>query len=650
MRNVVQFVACVLLLMPLTQELSAQEKIWQSDPDYFESFPSEQLDEWTDLLWSLKSAKLLWPENIMALKALPWVDFSWIESSLLNQDKAKIPTLLLSAYADEATRATIEWVYGYNAKRSKSSVVKAIRKYDRPNIQFISSARSELNDQADAQAINPDYLQRLSISTPNTEIHVIATQASFHEYHRWSNPKLWGGYLKTKRGYKGYDIDFIAGRIRAKFGTGLIGQSVPFLMLASTGTFLKPSSTFSGSLNRSPQQSILGAGFSISSDKIQFTVLSGFQNMSTSSNNSEEGSVNSEPIYATIRRSNEWTNRELTPTTEIATHLFHAKYRPSNWATISIQSQYSQFKRLQFNGEKLKPRIDTEMGIRLLPKRGMEISSHLAHYAGKTQALFSSVGENEIIRLTYLFGFWQQSPTDPFRRTPLLIGTTGNQRLMLIKGQLFRNKRNSLSFLLAFIDKDSPFEVAKSTKRWQAEIRLPWRTSKNIKQLLTTRFYRQLDLAFDNNRTYKDRIQLNWMVEAKMNGSIYFQLRTGLNTSTENSALFKPSLFISNHIKWQGERLILGFRMNEMMISEQNAMQRLDAWSMGNQFRDVIVRNHNSTAYQLYSSFDLYKRFRLIINYTRQINHSTKTVQSLSNQDVFVMAKEWLNLELRINL
>lgn len=138
-------IAVVVVLFP-NYLLHGQEKIWQTDPDYFESFPEEQLEEWTDLLWSLKSANLVWPEKVNALKAFPWVDYTWIESSLLTQSNIIISELLLSVYADEPTKATIEWLYDIKAHKRlkftnlnliglKISMLLALREVNFPSLK-----------------------------------------------------------------------------------------------------------------------------------------------------------------------------------------------------------------------------------------------------------------------------------------------------------------------------------------------------------------------------------------------------------------------------------------------------------------------------------------------------------------------------------
>lgn len=636
----------LLFVMPtlLAASLSAQEAIWQSDPDYFESFSSDQLEEWTDLLLSLKSAKLNWPANVEALKAFPWIDYVWIETTLLPSTYEQLPFLLTSVYANEATKETIHWIYSIgpiSKQKSKKLGVSFWKKS--PDLLFISSSRSELNAVTSTTFVQPDFQQRISFSSQNFEAHIISTQAGFHEYSRWKNPSLLGGYIRFSNKTHVTDKSLIFGRVRAKFGTGLIGQSVPFLMLTATGSFLKPSSTFTGSLNRSSQQSILGGGLTIKKKNIHLSLISGLQNVSLKN-------AGDTYEYAIISRTSEWSNTVLSPSKNIPTHLVHLNYQPSQYLSISLQSQYVHFKKLQYNDAVLKPRVDYELGITTVTDKNTSVSAHFAQYASRSQFLINTVKETAYFRLSYYVGFWEQPANDPFRRVPILIGSTGKQKLYMLKGQFLKRQRNGPSFLVAFIDKSNAFEMATSTKRWLTEIRFPWKNSQNLKQLFNFRFQKQVDTEFDGQRVLVDRLQLSWMLDTKMTKDVFFQFRAGMNTSTDPIRFTKPSLFLSNHFKWTIELFDIGFRINEMIVSEQNAMQRLDAWSMGNQLRDVIVRNQSSTAYQIYGSLNLEKKTKLLVYFTRQLNQRPKAALNQDNENVLIDAKQWINVEIRVNL
>lgn len=608
--------------------LYGQQQVLDAAPDLFEDYSEQQLEEWMDELQQLQAKHLNWDQSLRAIQQFPWVDMAWVRTRLGRLSEMQAKELLLNTTMSSPTIELLRWLHQLHLyKKSASTTQKPTN--TKSSFTFAHAQRLH----GVKRFFTAEHRTRLLFHGKSLEFGLNSSQSTHHEYQRWRTPQKLSTYLGYSINTSKLTAKLLVGRLQYQLGSGIIGNQRQRLFLTARQGLLDQRNQLKGSVQRASDRMLSGAGVELGTKKWGLILAAGFTRRRKASTQDTLSRLSE------VTLGERWSDRNLHLAAEIPQFIQQSYYKHSNRFQISLSTQYLDLEKVSYANQQLSSRWDFDLGLKYMLHSSIQINLNALWYADNPQFLLSLESEpSQSNRFKFYVASFFQNAMDPFRRIPLLVGSTGRNRWLALQYRTYRNKRLRYSWLFSLIETTDQSNFVSISYQPFAEFWVPLRLEGKQPIELRLRWRNQADgnQPIQAQITHRQKLHQNWV----------YMMRMGYYSSivAERRSLSNASSFMEQRLQFQNESHRIEFRFSNMTPDEQTPIQRMESWSMNYLIRDVLVRRDRSTAAQLSFQKKWARwKFNLALTYL-WFDHNR--LFEIANRRVYASSRFWSNFQL----
>lgn len=607
----------------------AQQHIFDADPERFEHLSDSQFEQLLDELLSLKSTQPSWQDVLNMAMGLEWTDHHWIRSVLqpsLPKDRTR---LLTHSYADPVTAALIQWLLpAYKAKTRK------------PTFAMLSSGWRW--HQAGNNHLGAEFRNRLQFSRANYQMGLASAQGIHHQDPRWRKMQAVSFFQKIGWSVKSSDFALWMGNLQYSFGSGLIGNINRRVRMHIHANTLSSRYRISGWLNPYTEQSLQGFGLHWQNQKHSIHALYGVNRFKQAARQSHETATE-------LTKSSFWQDPSMKVGSAIGQFIGSWHFQADSQQQFSAQFAYYLLEGKAYAGQKLRNRLDTELGwVYTSQNDETRTAVYLGRYDLAWQVLSSLDHRVGDYALRFSAAYVQQNTSDLFRRMPFIVGSSGQNTWLSLHLKRYQGRRIAHRLMFAYVRSPTEAQNAQITLpqgRWYASFAYPFQglpSRRKVQLLMQARWQEEASSA------QNAQLSLQLLYQAKLSNRLNWTSRVGLlnRQATQLNRFYDGSLFNDHRLMLKQGSVQLEARYQSMLVDPDHPMQRLDSWSASHLIRDTLVRNDSNQAFQFRMMYAFKKMFEASIAFT-QLRRSSYRLLEHQGLRFWTKNRSWLNLQLR---